>query len=701
MYLEMIQKANHLKDEKSPYLLQHKFNPVDWYPWGNKAFQKAKEEDKPIFLSIGYSTCHWCHVMAHQSFEDQEIGKLMNEVFIPIKVDREERPDLDSIYMTVCQMMTGSGGWPLTIIMTPKKKPFFAGTYFPRESHLGGVGLKDLILNVRDLWKNSRAEVTKSAQDISQALRKVSAPTPKGELNPSILDKTYRALKNSYDGEYGGFGDFQKFPSPHNLVFLLRFWKRSNKESALSMVNKTLDFMRRGGIYDQVGFGFHRYSVDHKWFAPHFEKMLYDQALISLAYLEAYQATRKEEYQETAEEIFQYVMRNMKSEEGGFYSAEDADSEGVEGKFYLWKEEEIFEILNPEEAHLVKIVYNITIEGNFADEATGKKTGANILYLKQPLKELSQELGLKEKYLKNKLEKIRKKLFFYREKRIHPFKDDKILTDWNGLMLAALARGSLVTGNNDYQLAAEEAADFLLKEMYVDGKLLHRYREGDAGIAANLDDYAFLIWGLLELYQACFQLKYLQSAMELNQILLDHFWDDKHGGFFFTADDGEELITRKKDSFDSALPSGNSVQILNLILLARLTENTDLEERAVEMQLSFYNNIIKLPAAHTQFLLALDYKWGPSYEVVIAGERGGNDTMEMLRVLNEHYLPQKTVMLKTEGEDLTGINQISESLKDKKMLDGRAAAYICGEGTCYNPTSDVGEILDLLGFKKS
>ncbi|MFW9897596.1 MAG: thioredoxin domain-containing protein, partial [Candidatus Thorarchaeota archaeon] len=443
-----VDTKNHLSNEKSPYLIQHSNNPVDWYPWGEEAFNKAKREDKPIFLSIGYSTCHWCHVMAHESFENYEVADLMNEVFVSIKVDREERPDIDKIYMTVCQMMTGSGGWPLTIIMTPDKKPFFAGTYFPKTTRFGRIGLIDLSNRIKILWNNQRVEIMNSANQITFNLTNIDQESPGEKLSEYSLKKAYDMLSKQYDEINGGFGNRPKFPTPHNLIFLLRYWKRTGEKKALDMVKGTLQAMRNGGIYDHIGFGFHRYSTDSSWLVPHFEKMLYDQALIAIAYIEAYQATKNPKYKQTAQEIFTYVIRDMRSLEGGFYSAEDADSEGEEGKFYVWSEQELENILETKELDLIKEIFNINKEGNYLDESTGKRTRKNILHIKRT-------------YEKDILKSVKSKIFAEREKRIHPHKDDKILTDWNGLMIVALAKGAVAFRDNKYLKVAKKSIDFI------------------------------------------------------------------------------------------------------------------------------------------------------------------------------------------------------------------------------------------------
>ncbi|MFH1624202.1 MAG: thioredoxin domain-containing protein, partial [Pseudomonadota bacterium] len=542
---------NRLISEKSPYLLQHAYNPVDWYPWREETFEKAEREGKPIFLSIGYSTCHWCHVMEKESFEDPEVARLMNETFVCIKVDREERPDIDSVYMTACQMMTGSGGWPLTIIMTPGKKPFFAATYIPKESRFGRKGMKALIPNIKKVWESRKGEVIGSAEKVSKELEKISHDAPGEGLGEAMLTMAYGHLSRIFDERYAGFGSAPKFPMPHNVMFLLRYWKRSGDERALMTAEKTLDAMRRGGIYDHVGFGFHRYSTDAGWLLPHFEKMLYDQASLAMAYTEAYQAIdKKREYKKTAREIFTYVLREMTDPGGGFYSAQDADSEGEEGRFYLWSQEEIRHILSTEEAELVEKVFNIEEKGNFLEEATGKEAGQNILHLRKSLPEIASDLKITLETLEEGIEGARKKLFGERKKRVHPHKDDKILTDWNGMMIAALAKGAQVFGETTYEEAARRSAHFILDRMFDgQGRLYHRYRDGEAAIPAFLDDYAFLIWGLIELYEATFESVYLERALDFNALLLEHFWDRDSGGFYFVADDAPRILVRKKEMY--------------------------------------------------------------------------------------------------------------------------------------------------------
>ncbi|HME44829.1 MAG TPA: thioredoxin domain-containing protein [Syntrophorhabdales bacterium] len=691
-------KYNRLIEEKSPYLLQHATNPVDWYSWSDEAFERARKEEKPIFLSIGYSTCHWCHVMERESFEDQEAAKLLNDTFVAIKVDREERPDIDAIYMGVCQMLTGSGGWPLTIMMTPDRKPFFAATYIPRQGRAGRPGLVELIPQVAHLWKTKRTELLSSSEQIAARLRETTSIESGTMLGEHVLRSAYESLVQHFDQRYGGFGSAPKFPSPHNFLFLLRYARRTGERQAVEMVERTLQAMRLGGIYDHVGFGFHRYSTDQMWTVPHFEKMLYDQATLALAYTEAYQLTTKVEYAKTAREILTYVLRDMRSEEGGFFSAEDADSEGEEGKFYLWTESELEEVLGREDAGLIAKVYNTQLAGNFSEEASGRRGGGNILYLKQPLHELAAFFGLTPNELEARVERARTKLFEARRTRIHPLKDDKVLTDWNGLMIAALAKGAQALTEPAYGDAAVKAADFILERMRgKDGRLLHRFREGEASIQGNLDDYAFVIWGLLELYELTFEAIYLQHASGLTADLITHFWDTEQGGFFFTPDDGEALLMRKKEIYDGAIPSGNSASMLNLLRLGRLTGRADLEEKGAQIARLFSRKVELFPAAFTQLLVGLDFSIGPSHELVIVGKREADDTNLFVQTLRARFIPNKVVLLKPVDEQAREIVRLAPYAEPYTALRGRATAYVCSNYSCQLPTTDPGEMLRLLG----
>jgi uncharacterized protein len=693
-------KANRLIHEKSPYLLQHAFNPVDWFPWGDEAFEVAKEQDKPIFLSIGYSTCHWCHVMAHESFEDATAAKLMNETFVSIKVDREERPDIDHVYMTVCQMMTGGGGWPLNVIMTPEKRPFFAGTYFPKESQHGRIGMVDLTRRIHELWHLNRQEIFQSADKIMTALRQIPDESPGDSIGEETLETAFQQLSQRYDERNGGFSAAPKFPTPHNMSFLLRYWNRSGNPRALQMVEKTLQAMRLGGIYDHLGHGFHRYSTDNEWVVPHFEKMLYDQALLALAYIEAFQATSNPDYEATAREIFNYVLREMTHTQGGFFSAQDADSEGEEGKFYLWGLEEVGQVLDRQENDLVRSAFRLNSEGNFREEASGTKLGTNILYLTQPLSEVAHRLGLPEERLKDSMEQARLKLFNARAKRVPPGKDDKILTDWNGLMISAFARGSQVFNDQLYAQTARRAADFLLETMHSsEGKLLHRFRDGQAGLPAHVDDYAFFINGLLDLYETIFDTYYLKSAIDLNQEFMERFWDDQVGGFYFTAVDGEKLIVRKKEIYDGATPSGNSIAALNLIRLARITANPKLEAMAQRLVTVFSGNVRQFPSAYTQLLSAVDFLIGPSYEVVISGHIEAEDTALMLRTLRDQFIPNKVVVFRHEGETNSEIYRAAPYTRNQQAIDNKATAYVCVNYECSLPTTSPKEMLKLFNLR--
>ncbi|MHA1149729.1 MAG: thioredoxin domain-containing protein [Promethearchaeota archaeon] len=688
---------NKLAHEKSPYLLQHKNNPVDWYPWGDSAFQKAREENKPIFLSIGYSTCHWCHVMAHESFEDEEVAKLMNEVFISIKVDREERPDIDNIYMNVAQMTTGRGGWPLTIFMSPDKKPFFAATYIPKENRFGMMGLKDLIRRIKLLWNTEKEKLLESADQITFALQNITNDAPGNKFTLRELKNTYEQLKIQFDKLHGGFSEAPKFPTPHNLVFLLRFWKRTKNQDALEMVKKTLQEMRKGGIYDQIGFGFHRYSTDSKWLVPHFEKMLYDQALIANAYIEAYQATKNIEYSRTVQEVFTYVLRCMTDSEGGFYSAEDADSEGEEGKFYIWTAEEIKNVLSKENAEIAIKIFNIQDTGNFQEESTKKMTSTNILYQKKSIAQYSEEMRISEQELKIKIEDIRRFLYKIREKRNHPHKDDKILTDWNGLMIAALAKGGRILCESLYINAAKKAVDFILSKLRKkDGRLLHRYRANEAAIDAYLTDYAFFIWGLIELYEATFEIFYLKTAIELNEKLIEHYWDDYIGGFYLTADDGEELIARQKALYDGAIPSGNSIAFLNLLRLSYFTGDHKLEEKSDILERVFAEKISSSSLAYTQFMIAVDFALGPSYTVVISGDPDSEDTKEMLDTMRSEFLPNKILIYRPTKSYPPEIDEIANYIKWFDKIENKATAYVCVNKTCKPPTTNPKKMLQYL-----
>ncbi len=669
--------TNQLIHEKSPYLLQHAHNPVDWYPWSEEAFSVAKKEDKPIFLSIGYSTCHWCHVMEGESFEDTEIAKLLNRDFIAIKVDREERPDIDNIYMRACQALTGHGGWPLTIFMTPEQKPFFAATYISKNNWGQMLGLTELLPRIIKLWRNERQRIEESGNRISELLGQAEEDTSQ-DLAEDIFKTAREHLGRGFDREWGGFSPAPKFPTPHNIYFLLRYYYFFQDKTALDMAEKTLEAMYRGGIYDHVGGGFARYSTDRFWLVPHFEKMLYDNALLALAYLEAYQITGKELYARVARDVFTYICRDMTSSEGGFYSAQDADSEGVEGKFYVWSREEIKNIVGEENAQYLYQVYDISEKGNFE--------GKNISNL---IKDLPQQSEWA------KLDELRAKLFQERDKRVHPHRDDKILSGWNGMMIAALAYGSRVLHEPQYLLPASRAADFILEKLRrSDGRLLARYRDGEAMYNAYALDYAAMIWGLLELYQAGFNSKYLNSALKLNKDLLRYFWDESAGGLFIYGSDAEQLLTRPKEGYDGALPADNSVAALNLLRLGRLTGDHLLEEKAQQTIGAFAEGINQHPTAYTFFLTAALFNKQPGRDIVIVGKRDEKDTRVMIEAVNERFLPDTLVIFKDPAEKT--LDEIIPFIKDMAMIDNKATAYICENFSCQQPITDIEGLKDTI-----
>ncbi len=679
---------NFLAKEKSPYLLQHADNPVQWMPWGNGAFLNARREDKPVFLSVGYATCHWCHVMAYESFEDTEVAELLNTHFIPVKVDREERPDVDKIYMSVCQALTGRGGWPLTVLLTPHGKPFFAGTYFPKTGRMGMPGLMDILPQLAAMWQKDRHRILESGDKITAAIQPQSSNNASiGSPDGETLMKAFKQLKQHFDPRFGGFGKAPKFPSPHNLTFLLRQHLRNPGAGALEMVEKTLCAMRNGGIFDQIGMGFHRYSVDEKWLVPHFEKMLYDQALLAMAYTECYQLTGKDRYARVAEEIFSYVLRDMTDPEGGFYSAEDADSEGEEGLFYVWTPKEVKDCLGDDVGALFCRFYNISEVGNFE----GGKSIPNITLHGEAFAEKEK---IDRKQLPDILLKARKKLFSLRQNRAHPLKDDKILTSWNGLMIAALSKGAQALGDSQYTKAAENAARFILKHLVDEnGRLLRRYREKEAALPGYLNDYAFMVWGLLELYETTLDALWLEKAVDLNGRMIDIFWDTANGGLFFTGKGNEDLITRTKEIYDGAQPSGNSVAALNLLRLTRMTGETDLAEKLDQLLGAFSEQVTGYPSGHTQFLNAVDFVVGPSREIVVAGDPEIDLTRRMLTSIQRKFLPNK-VLLHRPGDDRAAEKCISLAsfLRDMTVRNQNPAAYICEAYTCKSPVTTLEEL---------
>ncbi|MEM8601215.1 MAG: thioredoxin domain-containing protein [Bacteroidota bacterium] len=706
---------NRLATASSPYLRQHADNPVDWHPWGDAAFALAHQQRKPVFLSIGYATCHWCHVMAHESFEDDEVAALLNDAFVCVKVDREERPDVDQVYMAVCQAMTGHGGWPLTLLLTPERQPFFAATYIPKRTRGQRLGLLDWVPRVRALWQQAPERARSAAAEITAqvraALQTTASDTP---LDVRVLDRAAEQLAQRFDPAFGGFGAAPKFPTPHHLLFLLRHWKRTGDADTLQRVTHTLRAMRHGGIHDHLGGGFHRYSTDRQWLLPHFEKMLYDQALLAMAYTEAWQATggpptRESEggdrlLRETAEAILAYVLRDLTHPRGAFYSAEDADSERPdghmeEGAFYVWTDAELDALLGGEAA-LAKVAFGTEPAGNFEDEATHQKTGANVLHTARAFDTLAADFETTADDIARRLEAIRATLLVHRNAtRKRPLRDEKVLTDWNGLMIAALARAARAFAEPAYTEAAARAADFVLTELRTADGLLHRWHDAiplpdgttappEAGIAAHLDDYAFLVFGLTDLYQATFDPRWLRAALDLHAEMEARFADAEHGGYFFTAAGSEHLITRVKEFYDGAAPSGNSVAMLNGLRLARLTGRTDLEATAARVAQA-HADIAQAPIAHTFLMCALDWLTGDAREVVIAGDPGAADTQALVRVAAQTFAPNTVTVLRElrPAGDAAAVTSLAPYAEAMAPVEGRAAAYVCEAFACQAPVT--------------
>lgn len=670
-------KANQLANEKSPYLLQHAYNPVDWYPWGDKAFEKAKREDKPVLVSIGYSTCHWCHVMAEESFEDQKIAKMLNDRFISIKVDREERPDIDAIYMKVCQAMTGHGGWPLNVFLTPDQKPFYAGTYFPKESRMGMPGFVDVITQLYDHYKNNPKKIEDISEHVTQAFRQQNRE--KKELQVDVLHQCYRQLKQSFDSEYGGFGEAPKFPAPHQLTFLLRYHRWTGDAQALDMVRKTLDGMADGGIHDHIGSGFARYSVDEKWLVPHFEKMLHDQAMLAIAYIEGYQVTNRQRFRKIAEDIFSYVTREMLDPEGGFYSAEDADSEGEEGKFYLWDPEEVIDVLGQDLGEQFCDVYDITEQGNFEGRSIPHLIGADLSVVDP-----------------KQLRDARRQLFEAREQRTRPHKDDKILTAWNGLMIAAFAKAGRVLQNDTYTKTAENALRFIDNNLLQNERLMARYREGEVKHPGFIDDYANLLWAVIELYETTFDPAYLQHAVDLADQMIKLFWDDQDGGFYFYGEDSEALISRPKELVDGAIPSGNSVATVQLMRLSRLTGHTTYEEKVAEMFQVFAGEASHYPSGYCYFLQGFLTTQMEGKEVVIlaADERDKNYN-RLVGKLQQRFLPEVAYLASTDIDVLARTAPFTKNFQPQE----KTMVYVCENFSCQRPTADIDHALSQLGLE--
>ena len=681
--------TNRLINETSPYLLQHAHNPVDWYPWSQEALDAAKKLDKPIFLSIGYSTCHWCHVMERESFEDEKIAKIMNEHFICIKVDREQRPDVDAVYMNAVQMMTGSGGWPLSAFLTPDGKPFYGGTYFPPTDMYGRPGFETLLLAIADAWENKRDKLTTSAGKISAALEGLGAAAAKQELSADVLKRAYGQFRNAYDPAYGGFGRAPKFPQPTNLSMLLGYYHRTAEPDALEMVETTLEKMATAGIYDHLGGGFHRYSTDAKWLVPHFEKMLYDQALLARAYIQAYQITGNPLYAKTVRETFDYVLRDMTDPKGGFYSAEDADSEGKEGWFYVWEPEETEKLLGKQNAEIFDKYYGVTKKGNFEERKS-------ILNITGQLEEVAKQFKKEPAEIETILALAREKLFNHREKRPRPHRDDKVIVAWNGLMISSMAYGGAVLEEPKYIDAAEKAADFALTALRPEGRLARYYRDGKTIDRGFLDDYAFMIMGLLDLYEATFDARWIKEAKSLAQQMIDLFGDEKSGSFFLTGKDAERLIVRNKPSYDGAVPSGNSIAAFALLRLGQLTMDRQFTDRAEKLLDSLSARMSQSPMSLTAALIALDFHLGPTKEIVIAGDLNKSDTKEMLKVIRGTFLPNAVILVHQLGPAGKPIEKEVPFVAMQMAIDDKATAYVCENYMCQMPVITAAELKDML-----
>lgn len=662
--------TNKLANETSPYLLQHAHNPVEWYPWGVEAFEKAKAEDKPLLVSIGYSACHWCHVMEHESFEDEQTAAIMNEHFVNIKVDMEERPDVDQIYMNFVQITTGRGGWPMNVFITADKKPFFGGTYFPPSPRYGMPSWQQVLMGIAEAWNERRDELLKSSEEILTSLKNLTnTEMATGVPDEAMLESAFKSFVRTFDARNGGWGGAPKFPQSMAMDFLLRFWKRTGDENALHMVRFTAEKMAQGGIYDQLGGGLHRYAVDAVWLVPHFEKMLYDNAQLIRLYLHLYQITRENSFKQTAIEILEYVIREMLDASGGFYSSQDADSEGEEGKFFVWSPDEIEEVLGAADSEKFCKFYDVTADGNFE--------GHNILNIKFP------EIGAKDEFAE-----MRQRLFEHRESRIKPFRDEKILTAWNGLMLAAFAEAGAILNEDKYVDIAKKNADFLLNGLTQDGRLLRTWKDGRAKLNAYIEDHANLADGLIELYQATGETKYLSEAKRLADVMITDFWDEEAGGFFFTSNDHEELIVRNKDLYDNASPSGNSVAVDVLLKIAKFYGDDRYERFAAAVLRIAASQIKAHPQGFGRMLSAAEFHLASVKEIVIVGEKGN----ELERTVLDEYHPTGIIGLIRDEAAVTDI----PLLQERKQIDSSATAYVCENFVCARPVTGVEELNDLL-----
>ena len=676
-------KPNRLLQETSPYLRQHAYNPVEWYPWGPEALETARRENRPILLSIGYAACHWCHVMEHESFEDPATAALMNDNFVAIKVDREERPDLDAIYMGAVQAMTGAGGWPMTVFLTPALVPFYAGTYFPPTDRHGLPSFKRVLLGVADAYRNRPEEVANTVAEVTEFLRDHRIRSAEEQsLTPDVPRRAAEALAPQFDPRHGGFGSAPKFPQPMILEFLLRYHQRTGDQQALAIVERTLESMARGGVYDQLGGGFHRYAVDAIWLVPHFEKMLYDNAQLAWVYLAAFQVTGKPFYRRIVEETLDYVLREMTSPEGGFYATQDADSEGEEGKFYVWSAAEIVEALGPDDARLFNLAHGVTERGNFEQK--------NILFSQHDPEEVAAQAGVTVELARAAIERGRRLLLERRARRVWPGRDEKALTAWNGLMLRAMAEAARVLGCEDYRAAAVRAAEFVTSKLGRNGRLLRTYKDGVAKLNGYLEDYAFVADGLLALYAATFDPRWFAEGQRVIDTMVTWFWDDETGGFYDTSHDHETLVSRPRDFYDNATPAGSSVAAEVMLRLASYTGDDTLRQRARQVLAPLAEAMAEHPLAFGRLLCALDRYLAEPREVAIVGDPEARDTRALLDVINARYRPDLTVALRRPGDEAAA--QAIPLLQDRHTVDGKATAYVCQHFACQLPTTERTEL---------
>jgi uncharacterized protein len=694
----MTNKSNRLAFEKSPYLLQHAYNPVDWYPWGQEAFELARHTDKPIFLSIGYSTCYWCHVMEREVFENEQLAALMNSYAVNIKVDREERPDVDRIYMKAVQAMTGSGGWPMSVFLTHDLKPFYAATYIPPVSQYGRPGFGDVLNSIHSLWVNDREKILSTGEQVYNHLQKLTAPSFDSlEPTTATLDEGFKSFSDSFDSVNKGFGGPPKFPTPVSFTFLLRYYARTGNRRALYMTLESLQTMARGGIYDHIGGGFHRYATDELWHVPHFEKMLYDQAQLALSFLESYQITKEDLYRNTAIDILSYVSRVLEHPEGGFYSAEDAESAiqhdepeiKREGAFYTWNESEINALLDDRERKTAAYYYGLKEGGNVLADPHGIFAGQNILHIVASIDQTSDTIGMGADDTRKVLRSIRKKLFEAREKRPHPHLDDKILLSWNGLMISAYARASTVLSADSYLDTARRAARFILDRLYNAEKdiLLRRFRDGEARFDAHLEDYAFFIQGLIDLYEGSFELDWLRKADDFTGAMIARFYDETNGGFFDTSDTDPSVILRTKEWYDGAEPSGNAIAIMNLLRLGNMLNRSEYIDIARKSIATLGTVIDKAPMAVAQLLAAVEFGVVKPMQIIITGDKDSDTFGEMVKELRSHYIPNKVVMHIDGGDAQEYFSRHNDFIRSLKIDRNQTSVYVCENFTCKLPVT--------------